>query len=98
MTKFQEGLKTECRDCGKDAQHHRLTPTGNFYCLELNEAGRSRYMPGYYGRKTSGLTDLTRIVYTCAVRYLRSSPLPSGLGSAINGAMKETLPLIRGTH
>ncbi len=97
MTKFQEGMKTECRDCGEDAQSHRLTPTGNFYCLILNDTGNSRYMGGYYGRRNSGLADLSRIVYTCAVRYLRRSPLPSGLGHAINGALKEPVPLIRGT-
>ena len=96
MTKFQEGLQTECRDCGGDAQAHRLTPTGNFYCLELNEVGWDRYGAPHNYR--AGVVDLTRIVYTCAVRYLRRSPLPSGLGHAINGALKETVPLIRGTH
>ena len=95
MTKYQEAMKTECRDCGDDAQNHRLTPTGNFYCLELNEAGWQRYAAPY--RRTSGIVDLTRIVYTCAVRYLRSSPLPSGLGTALNRELKN-MSLIGDTH
>jgi len=63
-----------------------LTPTGNFYCLELNEAGWARYCKPYSHR--SGIVDMSRIVYTCAVRYLRSSPLPSGLGTALNRELK----------
>ena len=95
MTKYQEAMKTECRDCGGDAQAHRLTPTGNFYCLELNAVGWDRYAKPYSAR--SGIVDLSRIVYTCAVRYLRRSPLPSGLGHAINGALKEPVSLIGDT-
>ena len=95
MTKFQEGMKIECRDCGGDAQAHRLTPTGNFYCLELNEVGWDRY--AYPRSNRAGVVDLSRIVYTCAVRYLRRSPLSSGLGHAINGALKQPLSSIEDT-
>ena len=85
MTKFQEGLHVQCPQCRENASQHRLTPTGNFYCLTLNEEGWDRYAKPYSHR--SGIVDLSLIVYTCAVKYLRRSPLPQGLGAAVNGAM-----------
>ena len=86
MTKFQEGLHVQCQQCGENASQHRLTDVGNFYCLTLNEEGWDRYAaPNNY---RAGIVDMSRIVYTCAVKYLRRSPLPQGLGVAINGALK----------
>ena len=29
-----EAMHVECDWCGEDAGHHRLTDSGNFYCLE----------------------------------------------------------------
>ena len=85
---FNEAMQEVCTKCGTSAQTHRLTPTGNFYCLQLNEAGRDRYMPGYYGRKTSGVVDLTRIVYQCAVRYLNHASLSGAVAKEIQRGIK----------
>ena len=92
MTKFQEDMMMECPDCGDTAGWHRLTPTGNFYCLSLNEAGRARYMPRF--SRNSGLSDMHRVVYHCKVMYLNHSRLPKALGKALHGYLNGGLSLI----
>jgi len=95
MTKFQDAMKTECPDCGYSAQVHRLTPSGTFYCLTLNETGRERYMPRW--SRGSGLVDLNAIVYRCKVMYLNRSRLPKEMGKAIHGYLNGSLSPIRDT-
>ena len=77
MTNFQEGLQTECRSCGKTASNHRLTPSGNFYCLRFNTA--------HAWRADSNRRDI--LVYTVSVKELRKGSFPKGLGAAVNMAM-----------
>jgi hypothetical protein len=36
---FDEAMHTECKRCGQEAQHHRMTNRGHFYCLLLNRDG-----------------------------------------------------------
>ncbi len=86
MTKFQNALHVECKSCGHTSAQHRLTPTGNFYCLKLNDVGWDKY--AYPRSNRAGVVDLTRIVYTCAVKYLRKSALPQGLGTYVNAMLK----------
>ena len=31
---FDEAMHTECEFCGEAAQQHRMTNSGNFYCLQ----------------------------------------------------------------
>jgi len=40
-------MHAECNWCGEMAMNHRLTDTGNFYCLEFNHAHNS-YMRSIY--------------------------------------------------
>ena len=79
MTKFQEGLQIECKGCGSNAANHRLTPSGNFYCLKFNSA--------YRWRRDSNRRDI--LVYTVSVKELVRGSFPAGLGKAVNQAMGE---------
>jgi len=90
MTKFQEGLHVECGKCGEYASQHRLTPSGNFYCLKFNASHR--------WRRDSSRRDI--LVYTVSVKELVKGSFPAGLGKAINGALGGFVdtPLIRGTN
>ncbi len=77
MTKFQEGLKIECKSCGMTAGNHRLTPSGNFYCLKYNTTHR--------WRRDSNRADI--LVYTVSVKELVKGSFPAGLGKAVNKAL-----------
>ena len=77
MTKFQEGLQIECKSCGKTANNHRLTPSGNFYCLRFNAS--------HAWRRDSNRADI--LVYTVSVKELVKGNFPVGLGKAVNTAM-----------
>ena len=83
---FTETLHKECDSCGKEAQRHRLTKSGVFYCLELNSSGENHYVPwNATVARLGGAVDITRIVYTCKVMYLKKSPLSKAMGKAIQG-------------
>ncbi len=77
MTKFQEGLQIECESCGERASQHRLTPSGNFYCLKFNST--------YRWRKDDKRRDI--LVYTVSVKELIKGRFPAGLGKAVNDAL-----------
>ena len=77
MTKFQEGLNIECKSCGMRASQHRLTPSGNFYCLKFNAT--------YRWRRDDNRRDI--LVYTVSVKELVKGNFPAGLGAAVNLAM-----------
>ena len=83
---FDETMHKQCDSCGKDAQQHRLTKAGVFYCLELNSSGDNHYTPwNDTVARLGGAVDITRIVYTCRVMYLKKSPLSRAMGEAIQG-------------
>ena len=77
MTKFQEGLHITCGKCGEPASKHRLTSSGNFYCLKFNSA--------HAWRRDSNRRDI--LVYTCKVTQLVKAQFPAGLGKAVNDAL-----------
>ena len=81
---FDECMHKQCNDCGEEAQQHRLTPAGSYYCLKLNSSGVDRYMSGNYPRM-GGVVDLQAIVYTCKVMYLKRSSLSKAMGVAVQG-------------
>ena len=86
---FDETMHKQCDSCGKDAQQHRLTKAGVFYCLKLNGSGRNRYEMPF--SPLSGVVDVINIVYTCPVRYLKRSPLSHAMGKAIQGYLSGTV-------
>jgi hypothetical protein len=75
---FDDAMSTFCRLCGTTASVHRLTPTGNLYCLELNPAGR-RYIVGKerWGWRDWMLTNMP-------VKYLRRSAIKQDVGVVIH--------------
>ena len=80
---FDECMHKQCNDCGEEAQQHRLTPAGSYYCLKLNSSGQQRYMAPMNYRM--GIVDLKAIVYTCKVMYLKRSSLSKAMGKAVQG-------------
>jgi hypothetical protein len=88
---FDECMHKTCDHCGEAAQSHRLTPAGSFYCLELNSSGEDHYTPWNGRASIAGQVDLTRIVYTCKVMYLKRSPLSKAMGKAVQGYLSGTV-------
>jgi hypothetical protein len=73
---FERAMNYECKKCGQPAKFHRLTKSGNLYCLRYN------FEHAYMGRY-----DLDRgydRTYTVPVACLSKAPFSKTLGNLIN--------------
>lgn len=81
---FDEAMHTECDYCGEQAQFHRMTDSGNFYCLQPvgQHDWRKRYVPSPERRQWA--------ISIAKCNELRKSPLSSikAVGEAIVAALR----------
>lgn len=47
---YDEAMHTECEFCGEQAQWHRMTDAGNFYCL--TGGSTNNWRKGYFRNRT----------------------------------------------
>lgn len=73
---LNDAMHLECKSCGDQAQYHRLTNSGQFYCLQAN-----RYYDQPIGK------SLKTWASTVKVGKLRKSPLPKRVGEYINSVL-----------
>ena len=83
-TTFQEGMKIECEKCGREAQQHRLTPSGNFYCLTVRRNSDSWWKLTRYGNPAR---DEKTVAARVPVRELEKGIFPHELGKALQAAI-----------
>lgn len=74
---FNDALHEVCRLCDQEAQRHRLSQTGNLYCMELNNIGKKevRHRQGW------GWSD--HMVGSMPLRFLKRSPIDAMVGRVI---------------
>jgi hypothetical protein len=85
---FQTVMQTECNYCKEQAQWHRLTNAGNFYCLEATT--HNRYTRALVKQQTPERQRMWAIA-RAKCNELRKSPLPQSLGRLIVKAVR-TMP------
>ena len=70
---FDEAYETVCYQCGHKAGSHRLTRTGNLYCLKYNLASN-------WHLKDKSNTN----IFSVSVRHLWRSPLGIEVGAVLD--------------
>ena len=83
-TTFQESMKIECEKCGREAQQHRLTPSGNMFCLVIRRQSDSWWKLTRYGNPARDEKTVAALV---PVRELEKGIFPFGLGEALQAAI-----------
>ncbi len=81
---FQGAMRIECEECGEQAQMHRLTNAGVFYCLKIRDSP-SLYKFMRYEVVTP--ENERRVAMKVTVRDLVRAKLPKGLGKALQRAL-----------
>lgn len=85
---FDEAMHAKCKRCGQEAQLHRLSPKGNFYCLVLNQFGINALNEDI--RKydyTPGIRDAMRL----PARFLHPARFDKPGGAVIGTVIKDGL-------
>jgi len=77
---LEECMHQVCTHCGQDFGHHRVTPAGNSYCLELN--ANAAQDNRYFNRENVPLH-----LEGVPVKMLRRSPFGKRLGQVVNNLM-----------
>jgi hypothetical protein len=79
---FDESMHAVCDWCGEMAMHHRMTDSGNFYCLEPAMGRSARWMRST--TKRWGVVDARLWAQNKAsCSDLKKSPLPKEVGKVI---------------
>ncbi len=80
MTDTDPGAE-RCALCRRKAVHHRLTPTGRLYCLELAHHAHARWF--------EAVEIDPGAVYRLPVRQLQAGEFPDGTGAALAARMSQ---------
>ncbi len=76
-----------CKKCQSRAAHHRMTTTGNLYCLALNSRGRKMrdariYREDYWD---------SAMIWHLPVKYLCKSDFDEKVGASIQQGLTTTI-------
>lgn len=82
---FDEAMHVKCKRCGRDAAHHRMTNSGNFYCPVLNRNGIG-LLNGDIRKHNYKPSSVDAI--HMPVQYLHRAYFPSSVGKAIKDGLK----------
>ena len=91
---FDEAMHTRCERCGGEAQMHRMTDGGNFYCLEPKRGGFPTWRNSLV-RTWDQAEQLQWAMSRAKLTDLVRSPLPKEVGKVIAANLRGSVEAFR---
>lgn len=92
---FDEAMHARCSLCGGEAQMHRMSDSGNFYCLEPNKPSLGGSWRSTVVRSWNQHERLQWAMSRAKLNELRRSPIPKEVGQVIAANLRGSVEAFR---